>query len=185
MSRPSPITALYGMAIRLLRPVYRLRASIGKTIRTTRIRFTAAEAKGALHVGGRCRVKRVTRLGRNVSMNGLDVVGSGPVTIGDSFHSGPGCLLITQNHDFDHGDAVPYDKTYIKDPISIFDNVWLGARVIILSGVTIGEGAIIQAGSVVVSDVPPCAIAGGHPVKVFRMRDVEHYDRLKAEGSFH
>lgn len=56
--------------------------------------------------------------------------------------------------------------------------------VIVLGGVTIGEGAIIQAGSVVVSDIPDCAIAGGHPAKVFKDRDQDHYHRLKQEGRF-
>ena len=55
---------------------------------------------------------------------------------------------------------------------------------IILSGVKVGEGAIIQAGSVVVSDIPPCAIAGGHPAKVFKYRDKAHYDKLKYEKKF-
>ncbi|GHV46300.1 hypothetical protein FACS1894204_07620 [Synergistales bacterium] len=49
----------------------------------------------------------------------------------------------------------------------------------------IGEGAIIQAGSVVVSDIPPYAIAGGAPAKVFKYRNREHFERLKAEGKYH
>ena len=53
-----------------------------------------------------------------------------------------------------------------------------------LAGVTIGEGAIIQAGSVVVSNIPDYAIAGGHPAKVFKYRDIEHYTKLKSEGKF-
>jgi acetyltransferase-like isoleucine patch superfamily enzyme len=57
--------------------------------------------------------------------------------------------------------------------------------VIILPGVTIHEGAIIQAGSVVVKDIEKCAIAGGHPAKVFKYRDIEHYEKLKKEGKFH
>lgn len=56
---------------------------------------------------------------------------------------------------------------------------------IVLGGVRIGEGAIIQAGSVVVKDIPRCAIAGGHPAAVFKYRDIEHYDTLKAAGEFH
>lgn len=52
-------------------------------------------------------------------------------------------------------------------------------------GVTIGEGAIIQAGAVVVSDIPPCAIAGGAPAKVFKYRNKEHYYKLKQEKKFH
>ena len=58
-------------------------------------------------------------------------------------------------------------------------------RVIVLGGVTIGEGAIIQAGSVVVNDIPKYAIAGGHPAKVFAARDIAHYEELKALGKFH
>ncbi|WP_407461931.1 acyltransferase, partial [Methanobrevibacter sp.] len=71
-----------------------------------------------------------------------------------------------------------------KDVV-IEDNVWLGNRVIVLPGVRIGEGAIIQAGSVVVKDIPKCAIAGGHPANVFSLRDADHYEELKKEGKFH
>lgn len=56
---------------------------------------------------------------------------------------------------------------------------------IILGGVTLEEGAIVQAGSVVTKSVPKYAIVGGHPAQVFKYRDREHYDRLKAEGRFH
>lgn len=93
-------------------------------------------------------------------------------------------MLITSNHNYDFGDAIPYDNTTIDGDIIIEDNVWLGQNVIILQGVTIGEGAIIQAGSVVVSDIPACAIAGGHPARVFKKRDEEHYYRLKEEQKF-
>lgn len=93
-------------------------------------------------------------------------------------------MLITSNHNYDNGEAIPYDNTTIDGDIIIEDNVWIGQNVIILQGVTIGEGAIIQAGSVVTSDIPSCAIAGGHPAKVFKKRDEEHYYRLKEEKKF-
>ena len=48
----------------------------------------------------------------------------------------------------------------------------------------IGEGAIIQGGSVVHGEIPPCAIAGGNPAKVFKYRDIEHYNKLKNEKKF-
>ena len=47
------------------------------------------------------------------------------------------------------------------------------------------EGAIVQAGSTVVDDVPKGAIVGGHPATVIRYRDLDHYDRLKELGRFH
>ncbi len=55
----------------------------------------------------------------------------------------------------------------------------------VLGVVTIGKGAIIQAGSVVINDIPACAIAGGHTAKVFRYRDKEHYEKLKLQGAYH
>jgi acetyltransferase-like isoleucine patch superfamily enzyme len=50
---------------------------------------------------------------------------------------------------------------------------------------TKGDIIIIQAGSVVVKDIPKYAIAGGHPAKVFKYRNIEHYEKLKKEGEFH
>jgi acetyltransferase-like isoleucine patch superfamily enzyme len=152
---------------------------------TWKVKRRVATVGVGLKVHRPCQVTRNTFLGNNVNFNGLRINGGGRVTIGDNFHSGQDCLLITQNHNYDHGDAVPYDRTVISREIVIGNNVWLGDRVIILAGVTIGDGAIIQAGSCVVKDVPRCAIAGGHPAQVFKYRDIEHYERLVREGKFH
>lgn len=57
-----------------------------------------------------------------------------------------------------------------KGPIIVNDDVWIGDRALILSGVEIGQGAIIAAGSVVVKDVPPYAIVGGNPAKIIKYR---------------
>jgi acetyltransferase-like isoleucine patch superfamily enzyme len=149
---------------------------------TAMVTRQAKRTGSGLRVNGWSSVSRFTTLGNNVHFNGLIVSGSGEVTIGDNFHSGKGCLFLTENHDFDSGDALPYGQGRILKPIVIGDNVWLGSRVIVLGGVTIGEGAVIQAGSCVVSDIPACAVAGGHPAKVFSQRDLEHYERLKREG---
>ena len=138
-----------------------------------------------LKVNGPSFVNKNTILGKNVNFNGMQIRGLGHVTIGDNFHSGRGCVMITHVHNFDHGEAIPYDSTYVQKDIKIEDNVWLGDDVMILGGVTLGEGCIIQAGSVVVSDIPKYGIAGGHPAKVFKNRDIEHYERLKREGKFH
>jgi len=142
--------------------------------------------KEPLKVNGYSFVNRNTILGKNVNFNGMRIKGNGNVTIGNNFHSGQECLMITSFHKFDNGNAVPYDsqKNIDKD-IIIEDNVWLGDRVIILGGVTIGEGAIVQAGSAVVKDIPKYAIAGGHPAKVFKYRDIESYEKVKKEGKFH
>lgn len=52
-------------------------------------------------------------------------------------------------------------------------------------GSSIGEGAVIQAGSVVVKDISPMAVAGGNPAEVIKYRDIEHYNFLKENNKFH
>jgi len=51
--------------------------------------------------------------------------------------------------------------------------------------VNIGEGAIVQAGSVVCKDIPAYAIAGGHPAVPFKYRNIEHYNKMEKENRFH
>lgn len=151
---------------------------------TLKIKRKAKKYGKGLRVNKKSTICRNTFLGNNVNFNGMKIKGKGKVVIGDNFHSGEDCLMISQNHNFDNGEAIPYDNTVIEKNIVIENNVWLGDRVIILGGVTIGEGAIIQAGSVVVKDIPKCGIAGGHPAKLFKYRNKEHYDKLKKEGKF-
>lgn len=57
-----------------------------------------------------------------------------------------------------------------KGKIIVKDDVWIGMSVLILSGITIGQGAVIAAGSVVTKDVPPYAIVGGNPAKILKYR---------------
>lgn len=137
-----------------------------------------------LRVNGPTFVTKNTTLGKNVSFNGMIISGNGKVIIGDNFHSGKGCKILTQIHNYE-GNALPYDEKIILKHVQIGNNVWFGEDVTVLGSVTIGEGAIIQAGSVVVSDIPNLAIAGGHPAKVFKQRDKAHYYRLLAEKKFH
>lgn len=141
--------------------------------------------KGKLYIGGKSVFSKNTVLGYNTNFNGITINGYGFVTIGDNFHSGTECLIITSNHNYDNGKAIPYDDTHIIKNVVIEDNVWLGDRVIILGGVNIGEGAIIQAGAVITKDIPPLSIAGGNPAKVFKERNKSHYYDLKEKNKFH
>ena len=114
----------------------------------------------------------------------MQILGRGIVKIGSNFHSGIECMMITENHNYE-GTRLPYDETFVKKEIKIRDNVWFGNRVLVVGSVTIGEGAIVAAGSVVVKAVPDFAIVGGNPAKVIKYRDEEHYNRLKTEKAFH
>lgn len=148
-------------------------------------RRIAESCGNGLKVNSPSRFTRFCRFGENCNFNGMTVLGHGHVTFGSNFHSGENCRIITQNHNFDHGTEIPYDGTYVVKTITIEDNVWFGDSVMVVGNVTIGEGAIIAAGAVVTRDVPPGAIVGGNPARLIRYRDMEHYNKLKAEGKFH
>ena len=135
-------------------------------------------------VNQKSKVTPNTIIGDYVGFNGMVVKGHGKVVFGNYFHSGSDCIIISSNHNYKSKKSIPYDNTSVNRDVIIENNVWLGDRVIILGGVRIGEGAIIQAGSVVVNDIPKCAIVGGHPAKIFKEKYVEDYERLKNEGKF-
>jgi maltose O-acetyltransferase len=91
----------------------------------------------------------------------LDVVA---VTIGDGTQIGPGVQILTADHPRD-----PAERRQMLEfgrPVSIGRNVWIGGGAIILPGVTIGDDAIIGAGSVVTRDVPPGGTAVGNPARL-------------------
>ena len=87
-------------------------------------------------------------------------------------------FLVSSEHSYKGLSTYPFKVYYLgyeleatgKGSIIVKDDVWIGANALILSGVTIGQGAIIGAGAVVTKDVPPYAIVGGNPAKVIKYR---------------
>ena len=138
-------------------------------------------------VNNYCRISRTAKVvaGHHVYSNGLTISGMGDVRIGNYLHTGKNCKIMLGSHDYDNGDMIPYGFSYVSKSVVIDDFVWLGDDVIICGNVHIGEGAIIAIGSVVVKDVPNYAIVGGNPAKIIKYRDVEHFNKLKAENKFH
>lgn len=95
---------------------------------------------------------------------------SGGVFIGERTLVGYRSQIFSANHEITPiGHAIPISGNVFA-PVNIDKDVWIGANCIITPGVTIGEGAIIAAGSVVTKDVLPNAIVGGVPAKLIRMR---------------
>ena len=92
------------------------------------------------------------------------------IHIGKGVMLAPQCALYTHSHGTDP--AVPIRKQPLvsKGPIVIEDEAWLGVKAIVLSGVTIGRGAVVAAGAVVTEDVPPNAIVVGNPAGILRYR---------------
>lgn len=119
-------------------------------------------------------------VGNNVFIGGgtsLDCVQS--ITIEDDVLVSHRCLISdSDNHSLAYSvrkhdlqkwrnDGLDWEKTNTA-PVHICKGAWLGAQVIVLKGVTIGEGAVIGAGAVVTKDVPPWTVAAGNPAKVIR-----------------
>ena len=123
-------------------------------------------------------------VGDNVRIGNIFHHGWGKLIIGNHVEIGHNLRIVTQNHNYDGGTAIPFDKTGIMKDVIIEDFVWIGSDAMLLPGTIIREGAIIQGGAVVHGEIPRCAIAGGNPAKVFKYRDIEHFDKLKAEKSY-
>jgi acetyltransferase-like isoleucine patch superfamily enzyme len=110
------------------------------------------------------------RIGGGTFLN-LDVMiaAEGLVEIGEHCMAANGCLITDGSHRFDDPERpVPWQGFTTKGPTILGDNVWLGANVVVTSGVTIGRRSVIGANSVVTADIPPFSIAAGSPAKVIR-----------------
>jgi len=125
-----------------------------------------------------------------VGRNTIVYCQNGDVEIGDNANIGSNCqifsarkvkigknvliaaytYLVGGGHIYEDPELPIIEQGRTASGIEIGDNVWLGASVKVLDGVTIGEGAIIAAGAVVTEDIPPFAIAGGIPAKVIKLR---------------
>lgn len=93
------------------------------------------------------------------------------VKIGDDVLMGPDVVMMSISHEFDDPNLpINLQGATRRQPVVIGNDVWIGTRVIILPGVHIGDGAIIGAGSVVTSHIPPNAVAVGVPARVIRFR---------------
>lgn len=113
-------------------------------------------------------------LGNYVYANfNLTLVDDGNIYIGDRVMIGPNVTIATANHPISpelRKKGLQYNKE-----VHIGENVWLGAGVVIVPGVTIGENSVIGAGSIVVKDIPANVVAVGNPCRV--VREISERDR--------
>ena len=114
--------------------------------------------------------KNIT-IGKNVFINSCcHFQDQGGITIGDGTMIGHSVVLATINHDLEPGQK---RKNHYA-PVTIGEYVWIGSNATILPGVTVGDWAVIAAGSVVTKDVPPRSVVGGIPARIIR--------KIKEEG---
>ena len=111
-------------------------------------------------------------VGKNVVINfNCTFVDDGEIFIGDDCMIGPGCNIATSVHPI--SPQLRRHKLQYNKPVHIGNNVWFGAGVTVLPGITVGNNAIVGAGSVVTKNVPANAIVAGNPARLIRMINEE------------
>lgn len=125
-----------------------------------------------INIGRFAKIHKSTIIGNNSGVGYRCVISRG-VEIGNDVMMGPEVIMYTSNHCFQDTN-IPMRRQGMEPlkKIIIDDDVWIGARVIILPGVKIGMGSVIGAGAVITKNVPPYSIVGGVPAKVINKRKV-------------
>ena len=110
------------------------------------------------------------KIGNNVGISGSSICARKSVTIGNNVLIGSGCLITDSDaHPIDWQDRREGSEVKVQcAPVVIGNDVFIGARSIILKGVTIGDRAVIGAGSVVSKDVPSDCIVAGNPARIIK-----------------
>lgn len=116
--------------------------------------------RGAVIQGRHVRVGRRSGIGIRARI-------STSCTIGDCVMMGPEVMVYSLNHHFRDGSRPMMDQGTAEDrPVVIEDDVWIGARAILLPGVRIGTGSVVAAGAVVSRDVPAGVVVAGNPARI-------------------
>ena len=125
------------------------------------------------------------QVGENFYANhGCVILDGGKVTFGDNVFIAPDCGFHTAGHPLD-AEQRNLGLEYAW-PITVGDNVWIGANVTVLPGVTIGSNTVIAAGSVVNRDIPAGVVAAGNPCRVLRaITDADREKYSKGPISYH
>ena len=92
----------------------------------------------------------------------------GPVEIGSHVNLAQGITVTALNHNFSDTNKRIDEQGVSTNPVTIEDDVWVGANAVILPGVTIGKHCVVAAGAVVTKDVPPHSLVAGVPAKVIK-----------------
>lgn len=102
---------------------------------------------------------------------GVIITTSGGVSIGNRTLIGYKSMILSSNHVIPSNRQRIFEAGHLSKPVAIANDVWIGGNCTILPGVTVGEGAVVAAGSVVTKDVPPFTIVGGIPARIIKERD--------------
>lgn len=125
-----------------------------------------------LYPGIKINPARNIKIGEKVNLAwGVLITTGGGVEIGERTMIGFRTMIISSNHIIPPKSQTIFGSGHEEQKITIKNDVWIGANCMILPGVTIGEGAVVGAGSIVTKDIPPYAICVGSPAKIIKYRE--------------
>ena len=127
---------------------------------------TVNNGVGPVHIGSNSRV-------------GMGNVIIGPVTIGNQVILAQNIVCSGLNHGYEDVNTPIRMQAVTTTSITIEDECWLGANVVVTAGVTIGKHSVVAAGAVVTKDIPPYSIAVGNPARVIKKYDAEKQEWVK------
>jgi acetyltransferase-like isoleucine patch superfamily enzyme len=122
-----------------------------------------------IQIGSYCRIGR-----------GCFIDGEGGVSIGDGTILAPEVVILSSSHQYKTSDLLPFGSNDDLLPVHIGRGCWLGYRVTIRPGVSIGDGAIVALGAVVVKNVPAGAVVGGNPAVELSQREIKQIEEAVA-----
>lgn len=105
----------------------------------------------------------------------------GPVVIGDYVNIAQHVLISGLNHNYEDITKNIADQGVKVNPVQIANDVWIGANAVILSGISIGQHAVVAAGAIVTKDVPAYTVVGGNPARVIKKWDHEQKKWIRSE----
>ncbi|MFC1632015.1 acyltransferase [Candidatus Omnitrophota bacterium] len=125
-----------------------------------------------IHPTASLRCGRSISLGENSHINQYCCIWASEnsrIVLGDNLLMGPGVKIFSSNHSAKLG--IPMNQQeWVEKDVLIGNDVWLGANVVVVPGVKIGDGSLVAAGAVVTKDVPENSIVGGVPAKLIKAR---------------
>ena len=112
---------------------------------------------------------------------GMGNVLIGPVTIGNDVILAQNIVMSGLNHGYEDIHVPPHNQPVTKRKITLEDEVWIGANVVVVAGVTIGKHAVVAAGSVVTKNVPAYSVVAGNPAKIIKQYNPQTHvwERMK------
>ena len=142
---------------------------ISKKIRAIACKLLFINCGKNVDIGRLCKLSFKIQIGDKSSIGDNNYI-QGKVTIGNNVMIGPQVMFIASNHNYSDISTPMNRQGKSEKEIIVEDNVWIGARAIVLDGVTIKKGTIIAAGAIVTKDTEENTIVGGNPAKKIRNR---------------